>query len=55
MATRARILSLHRLITAGMFAALICICTSFLKIPIPATGGYVHPGDALCLLAAATE
>jgi uncharacterized membrane protein len=35
-----------------MFAALIYVSTCFVQIPNPASGGYVHPGDALCLLAA---
>ena len=39
------------LVLAAVFAALICMCTGSIRIPTPA-GGYVHPGDALCLLAA---
>ncbi len=35
-----------------MFAALVYVSTCFIQIPNPASGGYVHPGDALCLLAA---
>ena len=42
----------HYLILAAMFAALIYVATCFIQIPNPASGGYVHPGDALCLLAA---
>ena len=37
---------------SALFAALIFVSTRFFQIPIPATGGYVHPGDCLCLLAA---
>ncbi|MBO5898976.1 MAG: ECF transporter S component [Clostridia bacterium] len=43
---------LRHLVTSAMFAALIYISTCFVQIPNPASGGYVHPGDALCLLAA---
>lgn len=40
------------LVMAAMFTALIYVSTCFIQIPNPASGGYVHPGDALCLLAA---
>lgn len=43
---------LQHLVTSAMFAALIYVSTCFVQIPNPASGGYVHPGDALCLLAA---
>lgn len=43
---------LQHLVMAAMFAALIYVSTCFVQIPNPASGGYVHPGDALCLLAA---
>ncbi len=43
---------LQHLVMAAMFAALIYVSTCFIQIPNPASGGYVHPGDALCLLAA---
>jgi len=37
---------------AGLFAAIICLATSLIKIPSPATsGGYIHPGDAFILCA----
>lgn len=42
---------LRHLVMSALFAALIYVSTCFLQIPTPA-GGYVHPGDALCLLAA---
>jgi uncharacterized membrane protein len=47
-----RSLHLRHLIMSALFAALILVATRFFQIPIPATGGYIHPGDALCLLAA---
>jgi len=35
----------------GLFAAIICVATSFLKVPAPL--GYVHLGDGMIFLAAA--
>jgi len=49
MSAKNRILQLT---LGGVFAALICITTMFLKIPVPITQGYVHLGDALILLCA---
>ncbi|MBR5798038.1 MAG: ECF transporter S component, partial [Clostridia bacterium] len=45
-------LQLRNLVMSALFAALIYVSTRFFQIPIPATGGYIHPGDCLCLLAA---
>ena len=36
---------------AGVFAALITLFMWFVRIPIPATSGYVHLGDSLIYLA----
>ena len=47
-----RSIHLRYLVMSSLFAALILVATRFFQIPIPATGGYLHPGDALCLLAA---
>lgn len=45
---------LYYLVTAALLAAAITIMTAFLfHVPIGATGGYVHFGDALIYLAAA--
>ncbi len=41
----------RRLALGGVLAALIILLTFGVKIPVPATGGYVHPGDAVILLA----
>lgn len=41
-----------RLIMTSLFAALICAATFVIRIPTP-TFGYIHPGDALVLLAGA--
>lgn len=37
----------------GMLAALIFVATSFLKLPVPVTQGYIHLGDGFILLGAA--
>ncbi len=37
--------SVWRLASGGLFAALILLLTFAIKIPVPATGGYIHPGD----------
>jgi uncharacterized membrane protein len=47
-----RSIHLRHLIMSALFSAMILITTRYFQFPIPATGGYIHPGDALCLLAA---
>jgi uncharacterized membrane protein len=49
---RKRTSHIRSLVLAALFAACIYVSTCFVQIPNPASGGYVHPGDALCLLAA---
>lgn len=44
--------SLVRLILAALFAALSCVATMLVQIPIPASGGYVNLGDGVVLLGA---
>lgn len=40
-----------KLVTAALMAAMTCVVTMLLKIPIPNSGGgYIHPGDAFVLL-----
>lgn len=39
-----------KLILAALFAALACVCTFAIQIPVPSTGGYIHPGDAIVIL-----
>ena len=34
----------------GLLTALVTVSTMAIRIPIPATGGYIHPGDGLVLL-----
>lgn len=41
--------STKKWVTAALFAALTCICTTIIRIPSP-TGGYIHPGDGMVLL-----
>ncbi len=43
---------LLRLVTAAVFAALTCVATMIVNIPIPATKGYVNMGDCIVLLGA---
>lgn len=38
------------LVLAALFAALTCVATMAIRIPIPGTSGYIHPGDALVIL-----
>ena len=38
---------------AALLAALTFAATMLIRIPVPATGGYVHPGDALVFLGGA--
>lgn len=41
-----------RLVFGGLLAALTCVCTMVVQIPIPATGGYLNLGDSMVLLCA---
>ncbi|MBS6561206.1 MAG: ECF transporter S component, partial [Clostridiales bacterium] len=40
-----------KLVLSALFAALICVATFTIRIPIVATNGYIHLGDALVILA----
>lgn len=42
----------RRLAMGGILAALVLLLTYMIKFPVPATGGYVHPGDGAIFLAA---
>lgn len=47
-------MKVKRLVMTAVFTALVFVTTAYiLHIPIPATGGYVHIGDAVIYLAAA--
>lgn len=39
------------MIMAALFAALACVATMSIRIPTPGTNGYIHPGDAMVVLA----
>lgn len=41
-----------QLVMAALFAALTCVATMTISIPIPATRGYVNVGDCMVLLGA---
>ena len=45
-----RNISVKKLVTAALFAALIGVFTMSIRIPTPGTGGYIHPGDAVVIL-----
>lgn len=42
---------LKKTVMAALFAAFACIATMSIRIPTPGTGGYIHPGDAVVILA----
>ena len=44
-------MQIRRVITASLLAALCCVATLAVQIPVPAANGYIHPGDAMVLLA----
>lgn len=46
-------ISVKKITVAALFAALICAATMAVRIPVPGTGGYIHPGDAAVILAGA--
>lgn len=39
-----------KLVTAALMAAMTCVVTMIIQIPIPNTSGYIHPGDGFVLL-----
>lgn len=43
---------LVKLVLAALFAALSCVATMMIQIPIPATNGYINLGDGAVLLGA---
>ena len=44
--------STFKLVITALFAALICVATMLIQIPIPATGGYANLGDGIILICA---
>ena len=43
--------NLKKIIMTALFAALACVATMSIRIPTPGTSGYIHPGDAIVILA----
>ena len=43
--------NLKKIVTTALFAALACVATMSIRIPTPGTSGYIHPGDAIVILA----
>lgn len=43
--------STKKMVLAALFAALTCVATMVIRIPTPGTSGYIHPGDAMVILA----
>ena len=43
---------LIRIVLAALFAAMACVATMVIQIPIPATNGYINLGDGVVLLGA---
>ena len=39
-----------RIVLTALMAAMACVATMVIKIPIPATGGYINLGDSIVLL-----
>lgn len=44
--------STFKIVITSLFAALICVSTMLVQIPIPATGGYANLGDGVILICA---
>ena len=44
--------STFQIVITALFAALICVGTMLIRIPIPATGGYANLGDGVILICA---
>ena len=36
----------------GLFIAIVCLCTMIIRIPVPATNGYIHIGDSVIIIIA---
>lgn len=44
--------STFKIVITALFAALICVATMVVQVPIPATGGYANLGDGIILICA---
>ncbi|MBR2053626.1 MAG: ECF transporter S component [Clostridia bacterium] len=47
--TRNKANDVLKLVLAALFAALICVATMVVRIPMPATDGYANLGDAIII------
>lgn len=45
-------ISTNKLVITALFAALACVATMIINVPIPATKGYINVGDTIVLLSA---
>lgn len=45
-------IDIKRLTVTGMLTAVVTLSTMAIRIPVPVTGGYIHPGDGFVILAA---
>lgn len=52
--TRNKANDVLKLVLTALFAALVCVATMLVHIPVPATGGYANLGDGVILLGAFT-
>lgn len=50
--TRNKANDVLKLVLAALFAALICVATMLVRIPMPATDGYANLGDGIILISA---
>lgn len=44
--------STYNIVLTALFAALICVATMLVQVPVPATGGYANLGDGVILICA---
>lgn len=44
---------IKNLVLAALMSALVLVATSFIKLPVPVTNGYIHLGDGFILLGVA--
>jgi len=52
MAEKEPILTTRELIFGAVFAAVVCVATMVIHIPIPATAGYINLGDSMIFVSA---
>ncbi|MBO5489614.1 MAG: ECF transporter S component, partial [Eubacterium sp.] len=43
-------MSIQKIALTALFAALTCVATMVIRIPVPATGGYLNLGDGFVIL-----